>query len=161
MIANTVYQQRRNSHLFEKAGEKMLDFFYAKKAYSFCLLHTIPVSPFSFFHSTVNWIEVPIQKVENVLWKNAYFFFLHIRGFILLFTVGLIGIITNIVKVEKILWCSLDLTPSPSPSVKIQIMGGKVSLRCKDKTLLGVVNKHLKTKRVWTVPSNVLPYYLM
>ena len=28
---------------------------------------------------------------------------------------------------------------SPSPSVKIQIMGGKVCLRCKDKILLGVV----------------------
>jgi hypothetical protein len=28
-------------------------------------------------------------------------------------------------KVEKILIGSLDLIPSPSPSVKIQIMGGK------------------------------------
>jgi hypothetical protein len=56
-------------------------------------------------------------------------------------------------KVEKILKCSLDLIPSTSPSVKIQIMGGKVCLRRKGKTLLGVVNKLLKT------PSNVLPYY--
>ena len=37
-------------------------------------------------------------------------------------------------KVEKIWKGSLDLIPSPSPSVKIQIMGGKVSLRCKGKT---------------------------
>ena len=44
-----------------------------------------------------------------------------------------------IVKVEKILKGSLDLIPSPS--VKIQIMGGKVSLRCKGKILLGIVNK--------------------
>jgi hypothetical protein len=44
-------------------------------------------------------------------------------------------------KVEKILKGSLDLIPSPSPSVKTQINGGKVSLRCKGKTLLGVVNK--------------------
>ena len=29
-------------------------------------------------------------------------------------------------KVENILKASLDLIPSPSPSVKIQIMGGKV-----------------------------------
>ena len=36
--------------------------------------------------------------------------------------------------VEKILKGSLDLIPSPSPSVKIQIMGGKVCLRCKGKT---------------------------
>ena len=46
-------------------------------------------------------------------------------------------------KVEKILKGSLDLIPSPS--AKIQIMGGKVCLRCKGKTLLGVVNKLLKT----------------
>ena len=45
------------------------------------------------------------------------------------------------IKVEKILKGSLDLIPSPSPSVKIQIMGGKVCLMCKDKTLLDVVNK--------------------
>ena len=49
-------------------------------------------------------------------------------------------------KVEKILEDSLDLILSPSPSLKIQIMGGKVCLRCKGKTLLGVVNKLLKTK---------------
>ena len=39
---------------------------------------------------------------------------------------------------------SLDLIPSPSTSVKILIMGGKVSLSCKVKTLLGIVNKLLK-----------------
>ena len=37
--------------------------------------------------------------------------------------------ISDIVKVEKILEGSLDLILSPSPSVKIQIMGGKVCLR--------------------------------
>ena len=45
------------------------------------------------------------------------------------------------VKVEKTLKGSLDSIPSPS--VKIQIMGGRVCLRCKGKTLLGVVNKLL------------------
>ena len=49
-------------------------------------------------------------------------------------------------KVEKILKGSLGLIPSPLPSVKIQIMGVKVCLRCKGQTLLGVVNKLLKTK---------------
>ena len=39
------------------------------------------------------------------------------------------------VKVEKILKGSMDSILSPSPSVKIQIMGGKVCLRCKGKTL--------------------------
>ena len=62
-------------------------------------------------------------------------------------------------KVENILKHSLDSIPSPSPSVKIQIIGGKVCLRCKGKTLLDVVNKLLKTKSLLTSPSNVLPYY--
>ena len=56
-------------------------------------------------------------------------------------------------KVEKILKGSLD-------SVEIQIIGGKVCLRCKGKTLLAVVNKLLKTESLLTSPSNVLPYYL-
>ena len=50
-------------------------------------------------------------------------------------------------KVEKILRGSLDSIPSPSPSVKLQIKGGKVCSRCKGKTLLGIVNKLLKTKK--------------
>ena len=44
-------------------------------------------------------------------------------------------------RVEDILKGSLNLIPSTSPSVEIQIMGGS----CKGKTLLGVVNKLLKT----------------
>ena len=63
-------------------------------------------------------------------------------------------------KVEKILKGSLDSIPSPSPSVKIQIMGGKVWLRCKGKKLLGVVNKPLNTKSLLTTSSNGLPLYL-
>ena len=60
-------------------------------------------------------------------------------------------------KVEKILKRSLDF-PSPSPSMKI--MGRKICLGCKDKTLLGVANKLLKTKSLLPSPSNVLPYHL-
>ena len=45
----------------------------------------------------------------------------------------------------------------PSPSLKIQIMGGKVYLGCKGKTLSGVV---LKTEKLLTSPSNVLPSHL-
>ena len=63
-------------------------------------------------------------------------------------------------QVQKILKGSLDSIPSASPSVKIQIMCWKVCLRCKGKTLLGVVNKLLKTKILLTSPSNVLPYQL-
>ena len=64
------------------------------------------------------------------------------------------------IKVENILKGSLDSIPSPSHSVKIQIMSGKVCLRCKGKTLLGVINKLLQTKKLLTSPCNVLPYYL-
>ena len=57
-------------------------------------------------------------------------------------------------KEENILKGSIVSIPSPSHSVKIKMMGGKVCLRCKCKILLDVVNKLLKTK------GNVLPYYL-
>ena len=63
-------------------------------------------------------------------------------------------------KLEKILEGSVDSIPSPTPSVKIQIMGGKVCLRCRGKTLLGIVNKLLKTKYLLTSTSNVLTYYI-
>ena len=63
-------------------------------------------------------------------------------------------------KVEKILKGSLNSIPSPSSSVEIQIMSGKVCLRCKGKTLLGIVKKLLKTKSLLTSPSIVLPYFL-
>ena len=56
-------------------------------------------------------------------------------------------------KAENILKGNLNLIPSPSPFVKIQIMGGKVCLRCKGKTLLVVVNKLLKTKKFVDIPQ--------
>ena len=59
-------------------------------------------------------------------------------------------------KVKQILKGSLDSIPSPTLSVKIQIMGGKVFLRCKGKTLLGIVNKLLKTKSLLTSTRAVL-----
>ena len=49
--------------------------------------------------------------------------------------------VKNLGKVEKILKGCLDSISSPSLSVKIQIMGGKVCVRCKGKTLQGIVNK--------------------
>ena len=44
----------------------------------------------------------------------------------------------------KVAW---NRSHHPSPSVKIQIMGRNVCLSCKGKTLLGIVNKLLKTKQ--------------
>ena len=69
------------------------------------------------------------------------------------------GIYPKFYTVEKILKGSLDLISSPS--VKIQIIGGKVCLRRKGKTLLGIANKRLKTKKFVDIThGNVLPYYL-
>ena len=55
-------------------------------------------------------------------------------------------VLTLVSKVENILKGNLDSIPSPS--MKIQIMSMKICLRSKGKTLLGVVNKLLKTKSV-------------
>ena len=57
--------------------------------------------------------------------------------------------LTSSIKVEKILKSSLYLIPSPSNSVKIQIVCGKICLRCKGKTP-SVVIKLLKTKSLLT-----------
>ena len=54
-------------------------------------------------------------------------------------------------KVEEILEGCLDSISSPS--VEIQIMGGKVCLRCKGKTLVGFVNKLWKQKVCWHHPA--------
>ena len=62
-------------------------------------------------------------------------------------------------KVEKILKDSLDLTPSPSPSVKIQIMCGKVGLRCKGKTKN--VNVHDSLKVMGSNPDYLLKSSLL
>ena len=64
------------------------------------------------------------------------------------------------VKVEKDLKGSLDSILLPSPSVKIQIMGGKVYFRYNGKTLLDDVNKILKTKSLLKTTSNVLHSHL-
>ena len=54
----------------------------------------------------------------------------------------------------------LDSIPSPSPSVKTQVTGEKVCLRCKGKILLGVVNKLFVFKCFLTTHNNVLPLRL-
>ena len=66
-----------------------------------------------------------------------------------------------LLKVEEILKGNLDLIPSPSPSVKIQIMGGKVCLRYKGKTLLVIVNKFLKTKSLFTSHPCITQYLIL
>ena len=51
------------------------------------------------------------------------------------------------IKVEKVLKFSLDLIPSPSPSVKTQIMGmGKLALGVKAKHCWALSTNFLKSK---------------
>jgi hypothetical protein len=50
-------------------------------------------------------------------------------------------------KVDNILKGSLYSIPSPSTSMKIQIMDGKVCLRCKGKTFLGFVKQTFENKK--------------
>ena len=64
------------------------------------------------------------------------------------------------VKLEKILKGSLGSIPSPLPSVTVEIIGRKVCLRCKGRTLLDVVNKLFVFKSLLTTPNNVLPLQL-
>ena len=73
---------------------------------------------------------------------------------------GFYGLMPRTSKFLLILKGSLDAISSPTPSLKIQIMCGKVCLRGKGKSLLGIVNKLLRTTSLLTSPSNVLPYYL-
>ena len=61
----------------------------------------------------------------------------------------------NDFKVEESLKGSLDSILSPSPSVQIQIMGGKVCLRRKGKTLLGIVNKLFICKNCLVFVDNI------
>ena len=60
-------------------------------------------------------------------------------------------------KVEIFLKSSLDSIPSPSSSVKIQIMGWKFCLRCKGKTLVGDAKKLLLSEV--NFPGNNLNFH--
>ena len=92
-------------------------------------------------HSLHKFLELPIVYYDFDIKAPVYILFLYD-------------------EVENILIGSLDSIPSPSPSVTIQIIGEKVCLRFKGKTLLGIVNKLLKIKSLLTSPSYVLPYHL-
>ena len=93
------------------------------------------------------WVKLHYHRTHNQVWSYCA-----LKNFILVCS-GL-----SMYKVEYFLKGSLDSILSPS--VKIQIMGRKVCLKCKGKILLSVVNKLLKTKSLFTSPNNVLPLYL-
>jgi len=53
----------------------------------------------------------------------------------------------TLIKVENMLKGSLDSIPSPSHSVKIQFMGGKVWLRCKRQNIAGCCQQTFENKK--------------
>ena len=117
---------------------------------------------YSILHSTPSWYQYfLINPTFSMLLVTLYT--LHIEHSISIFLKDSMTsfCISNsakvrkviIIKVEKILKGSLDSIPSPWFSVKIQIMSGKVGLRRRGKTLLGVVNKLLKTTSLLTCPA--------
>ena len=123
------------------------------------LPHRRPFEPHFLSHLRPFWrpLLTPLQPFRKVLLlrqKYKRFYIVNCK-----YTQNKSSVTRLFVKVEKILKVSLDLFLSPSPSVKIQIMGRKVCLRCKGKTLLGIVNKLLKTTSLLTSLGNVLPYY--
>ena len=74
--------------------------------------------------------------------------------------IGPIFLFHHFVKLKKIYEHSLDLIPSPSPSVKSQIFGIKVYHRWWGKTWLGDINKLFVFKSLLTRPRNVLSLHL-
>ena len=68
----------------------------------------------------------------------TYLIYFHGRTKLHVFEFNVWGMPGTYRKVEKILKGNLDFLPSPSPSLKIEIMSGKVCLWCKGKTLLGI-----------------------
>ena len=62
-------------------------------------------------------------------------------------------------KVENILKGSLVSIPSPSPLVKIQIMGSKVCLRCEGKTLLDITQQCSALLPQVNFPANNLNFH--
>ena len=99
----------------------------------------------TFFEGLAN-LEIPNgQKLmENTIFHKSS----TLVSILLMFSA-----LKTFIKVRKILKGSLDLIPSPSSSVKIQIMDKKVCLMCKGKTLLDIVNKLWKQKICWHHPA--------
>ena len=62
-------------------------------------------------------------------------------------------------RFEKIAWIQFDSIPSPSPSVKIQIIGGKVYLRVIRQNIAGWCQQNFVFKSFLTTPSIVLPLH--
>ena len=101
-------------------------------------------------------IIIVSQLWRMILWNSSFTLWTVVLFFVLIDK----NILIRLSKVEKILKGSPDLIPSCSLSVKIQIMGRKVCLRRKGKSLLGIVNKLFVFKSLLTTPSNVLPLHI-
>ena len=129
--------QAKNYHSMKDYTQGNQNLFRFPKLIHLCLIRNINIGKSCL---TIHFFKLFLLKIGQIYSTHQY---CHVKCCFKLFDKG-----------------SLDLIPSPSPSVKIQIMGGKVHLRCKGKTLLAVVNKLFVFKSLLTSPSNVFPYCL-
>ena len=136
-LCNNVY------FLFREMSLRIFCFFNAKILSEFssflCFCFSTLPSLLTYC-SLVNWVFIHIYQLPITTKTTS------------------IDLLTYLGKVKKILKGSLDSISSPS--VKIQIVGRKVCLRRKGKTLLAIVNKLFVFKSLLTTSSNVLPLHL-
>ena len=121
-------------------SEKKLElvFFYIPFSTSSCILNAYNLLlPMAKAISSTYWYS--FLQVKKNIHANFFHLFLSSNHYLL-----------KTSKEEKIYEDSLDSIPSPSPSVKIQIMSRKVCLRC----------ELFVFKSLLTTPNNILPYYL-
>ena len=136
-LCNNVY------FLFREMSLRIFCFFNAKILSEFssflCFCFSTLPSLLTYC-SLVNWVFIHIYQLPITTKTTS------------------IDLLTYLGKVKKILKGSLDSISSPS--VKIQIVGRKVCLRRKGKTLLAIVNKLFVFKSLLTTSNNVLPLHL-
>ena len=97
-------------------------------------------SPFNILLFTTCWTKGPFIYYVSILFINHNIFTNFLSNVFLLW-VRSKTMTDRKYRVENIFKGSLNSIISPSSSVKIQIMCGKVYLRCKGKKLLGIFNK--------------------
>ena len=96
------------------------------------------------WHNRISYSWIPTHLFHNIVVGNdvnniSWLLALPSHSYVLTWF-RLVG------KVENILKGSLDSIPSPSPSVKIQIMGRKFWVRCKGKSLQNITQQWFALK---------------
>ena len=137
-----------------------------KSVINYFMFHSLLSSTFSWINNTHYMLYISAIKIVLLFgfptWKSnpEWTLVLLVCKVMCVINLELDRVVEEGGKVEQILKDTLLSIPSPSPSVKIKIMGVKVCLRCKGKTFLGVINKLFVFKSLLTMPSNVLLLHL-